>query len=66
MSDISVETRSSSESGARATPNCVTCSRSVEHTVCTVLHLLDGAWVTEHGPHFTGRPVGERIPTPAR
>ena len=29
------------------TPNCVSCSRSVEHIVCTVLHLLGTDWRIE-------------------
>jgi hypothetical protein len=52
MSYISLETRSSSDSGVKiTTPNCVACSRSLEHNTCSVLHLLDRNWVTEQGPH---------------
>ena len=33
------------------TPNCDECSRSLEHAVCTVLHLSDGDWLIEQTPH---------------
>ncbi|HLZ29028.1 MAG TPA: hypothetical protein VKV73_17060 [Chloroflexota bacterium] len=46
-----MKARPSSGPDGRATPNCVDCSRSVPHGVCSVLHLLDGGWVTEHGAH---------------
>ena len=32
------------------TANCVKCSRSMEHSVCLVLHLLDSGWVVEQTP----------------
>lgn len=50
ISDISVEARASRYLRASKTPNCVECSRSVGHSVCTTLHFLDGGWVIEHGP----------------
>jgi hypothetical protein len=31
------------------TPNCVDCSRSIEHAECTVLHLMDDGWLIERG-----------------
>jgi hypothetical protein len=34
----------------RKTANCVKCSRSIEHNVCIVLHLLDTGWVIEQTP----------------
>jgi hypothetical protein len=34
----------------RKTANCVKCSRSMEHSVCIVLHLLDSGWVVEQTP----------------
>lgn len=33
------------------TANCVDCSRSLEHTVCTVLHLFGRDWRIERTPH---------------
>jgi hypothetical protein len=33
----------------RDTPNCVDCSRSIDHTECTVLHLRDDGWLIERG-----------------
>ena len=51
VSDIRGEDPSGRDPGGTETPNCVDCSRSVEHSECTVLHLLDGRWVTERGSH---------------
>ena len=31
------------------TPNCVDCSRSIVHTECSVLHLLEAGWLIERG-----------------
>ena len=44
-----VEMRSSKTPPAsEKTPNCVSCGRSLEHTVCTVLHMLGtGRWMQE-------------------
>jgi hypothetical protein len=44
-----METRHRDVTLGRKTPNCVNCSRSIEHTVCTVLHLLHGGWLIEQG-----------------
>jgi hypothetical protein len=33
------------------TANCVACDRDREHTVCSVLHLVDAGWVMETCPH---------------
>ena len=51
MSNISLEARASSDPGGTGTPNCADCSRGVAHRECSVLHLLDGGWVIEHGAH---------------
>jgi hypothetical protein len=32
------------------TPNCVDCSRSLEHAVCKVLHLFGTDWRIEQTP----------------
>jgi hypothetical protein len=34
---------------ARDTPNCVDCSRSIAHAMCSVLHLADDGWLIEQG-----------------
>jgi hypothetical protein len=55
---------------AKKTPNCVNCSRSIEHIVCSVLHLLDDGWLLERGPRSeyaaTTLETGDRGPTSAR
>jgi hypothetical protein len=63
VSEISVEARTNGDPEGRETPNCVDCSRSVAHRVCSVLHLLDGAWVVEHGSHWDKLPVRGARPT---
>ena len=35
------------------TPNCVDCSRSIDHAECTVLHLMDDGWLIERGSRVT-------------
>jgi hypothetical protein len=34
-----------------STPNCVDCSRGLEHAVCRTLHLLGTDWLIEQTPH---------------
>jgi hypothetical protein len=37
------------ETLATKTANCVNCSRSIVHNVCTVLHLGGRGWIVEQG-----------------
>jgi hypothetical protein len=45
-----METRASDASPRPRTPNCVKCSHSLDHAICTVLHLRDSGWVAEQRP----------------
>jgi predicted dithiol-disulfide oxidoreductase (DUF899 family) len=39
------------------TPNCVSCSRILDHRFCVVLHLRDSGWVIEQTSRTDEQPL---------
>jgi hypothetical protein len=56
-----MEMRSHTTNEEAKTPNCVNCSRSMEHTLCRVMRLFGNDWLIEQTPH---RAIGDLLSSP--